>query len=231
MITQKRLKEVVRYCPETGVFSRNDGKKCGSLKPHGYIVIDIDAKRYYAHNLAFLYMTGNFPNGIADHLNHNRSDNRYLNLRDADYREQNTNRGKQSNNTSGHTGVHNAGDDKWVAQIKVGGKCIHLGIFKTIEEAISSRLAAEEQYKFHPSHGKGDFVDRNLTREQMAVFNRPAKSPLTWQQVCQIRFLGSPGGQVKMSQYKIASKYGVDQSRISTIVNNKSNLFNNLGVA
>ena len=99
MITQEYLKSVLSYDPETGIFTwkyrqgligkkiswntRYSEKQAGTIDPVGYLGIAIEYKRYYAHRLAWLYMTGELPKKYIDHLNGNKSDNRFLNLREA----------------------------------------------------------------------------------------------------------------------------------------------------
>ncbi len=88
-LTQDRLKELLHYCPETGVFTwiktnGSRGKKgniAGSINPIGYLDIGVDSKVYKAHRLAFLYVEGYFPEYGLDHINRNKSDNRWSNLR------------------------------------------------------------------------------------------------------------------------------------------------------
>jgi hypothetical protein len=88
MLTQDRLKEMLRYNPCTGLFYWRPGrprpripvgKQAGWLTNDGYIQIGIDKKTYYAHVLAWLYTYGEWPRTI-DHLDENKSNNRVLNL-------------------------------------------------------------------------------------------------------------------------------------------------------
>lgn len=88
-LTQTRLKELLFYNPETGNFTWlvrsadriKIGQTAGCLdKTNGYISIKVDKRRYTGHRLAYLYMTGEFPTEI-DHINRNRADNRWENLR------------------------------------------------------------------------------------------------------------------------------------------------------
>lgn len=98
-LTQKRLKELVHYNPETGVFTcikkntrRNVGDVLGTYSHDGYLTIEINGKCYQLHRLAFLYMTGRFPCNLTDHANGNVVDNRWCNLREANSSENNRNR-------------------------------------------------------------------------------------------------------------------------------------------
>lgn len=85
--------------------------------------------------------------GLVDHINQDRLDNRRSNLRPATKRLNALNAKRRRDNSSGAHGVrwHKAAR-KWTAEIYVRGRSIYLGLFDTIEEAISARLAAEEQH-------------------------------------------------------------------------------------
>ena len=143
MLTQERLKELLHYNPDTGVFiwriSRRgvkQGKIAGSISSDGYLFIGIDCRLYRAHRLAWLYITGEFPRHQIDHINHDRDDNRICNLRDVSMGENSRNRRKDPRNTSGHTGVYwLKAKKKWQASIKNRGKHYHFGWFCDIEDA------------------------------------------------------------------------------------------------
>lgn len=143
MITQSELKEVLDYNPDTGVFiwlkSNGNRAKVGNVagaKRRGYIRIQIKEKMYSAHRLAYLYMTGNFPENFIDHINHIRDDNRWVNLRDATDSQNGANRPKFKNNTSGYKGVcWHKRDKKWCAKIQYMKKSIHIGYYTTPQEA------------------------------------------------------------------------------------------------
>lgn len=163
MLTQERLKELLHYDPETGVFiwlvGRGGGAKAGdvagSFDAKGYIVIVIKGAIYRAHRLAWLYIYGEWPEYQVDHENREKKDNRIINLRAATNAENCRNQGKAKNNTSGITGVawrENCGH--WWAQIMVDGKSIYLGSFKDKFEAICARMSANNRYGFHSSHGR-----------------------------------------------------------------------------
>lgn len=158
MLTQQRLKELLQYDPETGLFTRLQDKgpsKKGTVAgtkrtKDGYISISIDYKKYQAHRLVFLYMTGTFPLKQVDHINRDREDNRFNNLRHVSPQENQHNNSLSKKNTSGVTGVSwNKGIKKWHAYIKVNYKRINLGFFNTIEEAKEARENAK--VRLHPS--------------------------------------------------------------------------------
>jgi len=161
-LTQKYLKELLHYDPETGIFTRltkpanrvNIGDIAGSLRPDGYLEIGVKGSRYLSHRLAFLYMTGEFPDKGIDHVNHQRGDNRWNNIRCATQQKNMRNASKSKANTSGVTGVYWRKDrNRWRAMIKVDNKQIYLGMFIDLEDAANARKLANKKYGFHENHG------------------------------------------------------------------------------
>jgi hypothetical protein len=151
MITQSRLKEVLDYNPDTGVFIRRlkqtgvkQGKISGSLTLEKYQVTSIDRKTYKCHRLAWLYMTGKFPDGQIDHINGNRSDNRFENLRDVTQKQniQNQRKAQMNNKSTGVLGVFKNGSG-FMARIGNNNTKTYLGTFKTIEEAQATYVEAK----------------------------------------------------------------------------------------
>jgi hypothetical protein len=153
MLTQERLKELLSYNPETGVFIRriNWGKTrkgdfAGTLRPDGYLQIAIDRRFYLTHRLVWFYVYGYWPNKQVDHVNRVKTDNRIENLRDATPSENQWNTGKQNNNTSGYTGAFwDKRRNKWRAKLSVSCRVIYCGQYDTPEEAHTAYLAAKEQ--------------------------------------------------------------------------------------
>lgn len=89
-LTAESLRELLHYDPQTGIFTwrvtRGNLKACsraGSMKEDGYIRVCIGERRYHAHRLAWLYVTGDWPVEEIDHINRNKADNRFTNLRPA----------------------------------------------------------------------------------------------------------------------------------------------------
>lgn len=174
-LTQDHLKECLYYSPISGVFTwrtrpvshfkdykafgiwnkRFAGLLAGSTnKQSGYVSIHVDNKQYRAHRLVWLYMTGLWPENEIDHVNHEKDDNRWRNIRDVTRSTNQRNQLIGSVNTSGFLGVGwSVKRKKWYAHIRLDGTSKHLGYFKTRSKAINARIAANSEYGFHENHG------------------------------------------------------------------------------
>jgi hypothetical protein len=155
IITAQRLREVLSYDPETGVFTwaKMIGQRCSVGTRAGILYRDrrprrsiaIDGRRYPEHNLAWLYMTGEFPTHEIDHINNDATDNRWTNLRPATRAQNNQNTRRRLDNTTGYKGV-NLHEGRYAARIQVNKKRIFLGHFDTPEEAYAARCKAAQEY-------------------------------------------------------------------------------------
>lgn len=161
-LTHERLREVLRYDPETGIFTWRINIYCGngraivmagdvaghkSVRRHTtYIVIGIDGCRYMAHDLAVFHVEGDMPR-LVDHEDRDGVNNRWENLRRATKSQNGANQCLSPRNKFGLKGVmRDKHGKKWVAQIQVDGKSKHLGTFKTPEEAHAAYVAAAERH-------------------------------------------------------------------------------------
>ena len=158
-ITQERLKELLSFDPSTGVFvwkatrrgKARAGEVAGTFDSYGYRQIKIDGKLYLSHRLAWFFLHGRLPVNQIDHINGVRSDNRLVNLREANsaQNQQNQRMAQVSNRSSGLLGVSwHKHEQRWRAQIKLHGKKLHLGYFDTKEEAHAAYLKAK--LEIHP---------------------------------------------------------------------------------
>jgi hypothetical protein len=148
------LRENLFYDRTTGDFIRLIGSSrapvgevAGYVDPsHGYVRISVCGKEYYAHRLAWLWVTGSWPESRVDHRNLVRSDNRWDNLRAATHAENCQNTGARAHGTSGRKGVtwHKVAG-KWMAQIMAGRKKEYLGLYATREEAGAAYDAAAKR--------------------------------------------------------------------------------------
>ena len=140
-ITAELLRQIMHYDPETGIFTWKvqkgrrvkPGDRSGCPDSLGYLMIIIDRHAYKAHRLAWLYMTGEWPQEI-DHINCDRSDNRWANLRLATRSQNGANRRLDSRRAGCLKGASkcNAG---WQSKIRIDGNLIYLGTYRTQEEA------------------------------------------------------------------------------------------------
>lgn len=156
-LTQATLKELVHYSPETGVFTWAKarpacrlGGACGRFNAWGYQEIGLLKRLWPAHRLAWLYMMGELPpkHLDIDHINLDRADNRWSNLRLATRAQNSANTAPRSHNTSGVKCVRWVPErKKWVAQMRINGKQTNLGRFDTREEAAAKvEEAARSQW-------------------------------------------------------------------------------------
>lgn len=120
-----------------------------TLAHNGYMYGAIFGENWSTHRIAWLHQTGEVPREI-DHINGDRADNRFSNLREVD-RVDNCKNLRRRNNLSGATGVswHVKGKS-WA--VKIGKK--HVGLYKDFDDAVAARKAAEVANGYHPNHGR-----------------------------------------------------------------------------
>lgn len=157
MVTWARLNELLTYDPVTGLFkwrvtrgSVKAGKSAGSPQGLGYLQIRIDRKLYLSHRLAWLYMTGEYPELEIDHMNSNRSDNRFENLRHVDpstnmENERRARAGRVYGSTLG--AFYRKDTGRWFSKITVKRKVIDLGYFP--DEASAHAAYIEAKRRLH----------------------------------------------------------------------------------
>lgn len=154
-LTAEQLRAAVFYDPATGIFTRKinssrmkAGDPCGSMHKKGHLEFFVLSKLHKAHRLAWLYMTGEWPRGMIDHINGDKTCNSWSNLRDVDNRTNSENRSRANkNNILGVLGIHRHKTGKFEPRIRVDGQAIYLGLYETVEEAKAIHLAAK--IKFH----------------------------------------------------------------------------------
>jgi hypothetical protein len=150
MLTAERLRDVLAYDPDTGVFTwlvdpprgaKRAGSVAGIVLTTGYRQIKVDGRKHLAHRLAFLHVHGRWPEGDLDHSDGNRANNAAANLREATETENQGNMRRPSSNSSGFKGV-SLTRWGWRAGIKKHGRSYNLGTFKTPEEAHAAYVNA-----------------------------------------------------------------------------------------
>lgn len=176
---QSVLIEIFEYCPERGwliwkarpleMFKNGarsaahnqsawNAKMAGNIAlrqvRHGYFGGTLFGEKVLAHRVIWKWMTGDDP-AYIDHINGERQDNRWANLRSVDAFGNAQNQKKRSDNTSGVVGVTwNKKAEKWVAQIVADGQAKFIGQYTDFNKAVRARKIAERRHGFHENHGR-----------------------------------------------------------------------------
>lgn len=159
MLRQNRLKELLYYNLSSGDFvwlvsasnAIKVGSQAGSPDKDGYIIIQIDGKKYKAHRLAWLYVHGTWPENEIDHENTIKHHNQISNLRPATHAENLANTPHRAVNKLKVKNIHYvARTNRYILQMMLDGKKKHLGCFRTLEEAVTKRdtVASQQHGKF-----------------------------------------------------------------------------------
>ena len=171
--TAEEVRKALHYDPDAGVFTwkkrpvwkwnkRLGGKRAGYANVKGqsqrsvYRMIWINGTNRKEHRLAWIYMTGEWPELDIDHKNGDGLDNRWENLRLATSSQNNMNTGMYSTNTVGVKGVsrHKCG---FQARIGIGGRVQALGVYKTPEEAHAVYM--KEARRLHGEFARGSWEE------------------------------------------------------------------------
>lgn len=158
-LTAERLRELLHYDPETGVFTRRvrcgrspAGSVAGHNRKSGYAAVSVCNKLYLAHRLAWLYVYGHWPHKDIDHIDGNGLNNRLSNLRECVPGENHQNVAPHKDNISGLLGVTwDKQTGRWRSRIMIERRQVNLGRFDTPEEAHAAYLAAKKNlHTFNP---------------------------------------------------------------------------------
>jgi hypothetical protein len=153
LLNAYELRELLAYDPISGVLTwkknmtprARAGKEAGVIQCGKYRRIGINGKYYMAHRIAWVIVTGSWPEYQIDHKNGMKSDNRWTNLREATSAQNKHN--TEHRNNSGLIGASlHAGTGRYRAQIRTGGKRKFLGWFETAQEAHDAYKQAAIKY-------------------------------------------------------------------------------------
>lgn len=143
------MRERLNYDHDTGTLTysskakgnKRAGDKVGCLDRHGYIKVMFQGKMYFAHRIVWMMLKGRTPNGLLDHLNGDKLDNRIENLRETNH----SGNGANSDAPHGQSrvrGTTRLRDGRFQAGITCNGKRIHLGVHETQDQARRAYEAA-----------------------------------------------------------------------------------------
>lgn len=161
-LNHDELLSTLHYEPDTGIFTwRKPGKGvrvgavAGYFRSGGYVTIKLKQEHYQAHRLAWFYVHGTWPIKMVDHVDRDRHNNRISNLREATCKQNIENAKIPVTNTTGYRGVfylpNRYPNKPYVAKICHHGKCIHVGNYKSAEEASSAYAAVRDVLFTHHS--------------------------------------------------------------------------------
>lgn len=164
-LTLARLKALLSYAPETGAFTwRQSQGRCAAGQVAGrthvasggklYWIVRVDGESVLAHRLAWFYMTGRWPFPEVDHQDGNGQNNRFANLEEKSRSENSKNLSLHRKSGTGVMGVRPRPGGRFEAAIFCAGVYHHLGMHDTLEAAAAARRKAEQEFNFHPHHGK-----------------------------------------------------------------------------
>lgn len=180
IINGNELSTLLRYEPNTGKLfwlprtldMFEDGKhtaqrKCNAwnsqfankeaftaISRRGYRCGMIYRQHYRAHRVIWALATGVWPKEQIDHIDHDRQNNCWDNLREATNQENQQNQTRRKDNISGICGVGwHKQTQKWQANIRINGRLNHLGLFLDKNDAGVARKVAETKHGFHKNHG------------------------------------------------------------------------------
>lgn len=123
------------------------GTPAGMITAKGYLRLKFNGKAYLAHRVIWKMMTGDEPPNQIDHIDLNKANNAWINLRSASNSQNHMNRKE-----IGHHGLPKGVSfhrriGKYQARIKLDGVRFHLGYFDTVDNAVTAyRSAAVEKF-------------------------------------------------------------------------------------
>jgi hypothetical protein len=149
LVSQNFVKfdNLFRYDEETGQLfwkvrgrGRQLNRPAGNYNDQGYRIVMIEYKNYRASRIIWLLKTGYWPKNEIDHIDRNRKNNRFENLRDVTRSENAFNGSPHYDSKSRLKGVSQARSGRWIA--RRGGK--NLGTFDNEYEAAKAYDLAGE---------------------------------------------------------------------------------------
>lgn len=156
----ERAVTLFTYDPLSGILSNRIHRKgirssgTGTVNNAGYLTVCVDYKKYLVHRIAWLLHFHGWPVGQIDHINGVRTDNRIDNLREATQLINMRNSRAKPSNKSGVPGVR-FHQGKWSGQVRANGKQIHVGTFRTKEEAVQAVAEFRNQHGYTNRHTAG----------------------------------------------------------------------------
>jgi len=142
----ERILNTMMYCPERGRFVNTKGNKPvlmrGFCKANNVWVTCFEGHRLYQHRMAFLFMTGKFPELFVDHIDRDSSNNVWSNLRECSHWQNMQNRAwSHSPPYSGRfTALGIRGVGEWYCDLSGPGEPPNFGIVYHVLDPAENRI-------------------------------------------------------------------------------------------
>lgn len=140
MTLDEQIVNQFKYDPITGILFRK-GKPSGTITSGGYMQVRIKNKLYMVHRVIWFLVHGSWPIYDIDHKDHNRTNNKLVNLRDI---PQEANNAHKVTNKSGYSGIYENKKNTnrpWMVQVYSKGIYLTQKSFADLDEAIKHRDA------------------------------------------------------------------------------------------
>jgi hypothetical protein len=145
-VSDEELRSAFTYDPNTGEFyytknnrpNVNASGRAGRVAGRGYVYLSYRNRAYLAHRVAFLIVEGSWPRDQVDHINGDKTDNRWGNLRHALPSQNQCNRARRIVSKSGTRGVYATAEGRWKAEVSFQRKVYRLGHYDSIEDAAAA---------------------------------------------------------------------------------------------
>lgn len=137
--------QMIKYDPISGKFTKK-GKSIGWITVNGYQMLWFQGKQQLAHRVAFFLMEGSFPEEQVDHIDRNRSNNKWANLRKVTPQQNNFNRSCKRDLPLGvYERVRKGRPGIWYETRIQKDRKTHSSYFRSLEKAIEWRKKKERE--------------------------------------------------------------------------------------
>jgi len=137
------------------LYNKLTKKELGHLD--NYYRIKINKIVYQLHNVIWYLFNNKWPDGIIDHINGNKLDNRIENLRDVTQKINCKNQKLRKTNKTGYSGISKTKSNTFVICIMNEGKK-YSKTFKTLEEARINSVEKYIEFGFDYNHYKNNLI-------------------------------------------------------------------------
>lgn len=157
-INYDEVKDFFEYNKDTGIVtwkkkpnqSIKVGKEVGRIGNDGYRTVGFNGKQYKVHRIVYCLVNKIIESTLyIDHIDRNKLNNKWNNLRIVDHETNCKNRNVRIDNTSGITGVDiHKKTGKYQVRININKKRKYLGLYDNLDDAIKIRKEAEDKYNY-----------------------------------------------------------------------------------